>query len=204
MPWKEASFWIGLTVFGTGLYFIIDCVKEKSSRGMLWLASIVSFLGAGTFAYSMYAYYFPAPKLPVWAFLLVLTWGLIAWDVYHRRTVEPSRRGRLKAFAKPEWELVHGVTFRNETVELDGKRFSHCQFINTKLFFRGTGPCEVLECQVGGSIVLATEDVMAQHYMYLAEKLCNGPGIAKVSMALVDNKGQVKELVDRKPPEGKA
>lgn len=78
MPFKEAVFWVGLTVFGTGSYFVVDPTK----RG--WAVSMI-VLGLVAFGYSIYTYYHPnAPKLPLWAFLLLLTWVAIGFDYYDR------------------------------------------------------------------------------------------------------------------------
>jgi hypothetical protein len=89
MPWKEATFWLGLTVFGTGLYFVIEhFVSERTSKRMFWLALGVGLIGASAIGYSMYSYYVPTvAKLPVWLYLLMLTWGLIGWDYYERTHV---------------------------------------------------------------------------------------------------------------------
>lgn len=80
MPFKEALFWVGLTVFGTGLFFVVegDRVKMGWSIGI----TLLGFLALG---YSIYSYHNPTtPKIPVWAYLLLLTWVFIGFDYYDR------------------------------------------------------------------------------------------------------------------------
>jgi hypothetical protein len=109
MPWREATFWIGLTVFGTGLSFVIDhFTAQRASTRMLWLASAISLAGLSAVGYSMYSYNVPTvPKLPVWLYLLILTWGLIGWDYYDRRhVVENPAAKALLEIAKEDAEKI--------------------------------------------------------------------------------------------------
>jgi hypothetical protein len=131
MPWKEATFWIGLTVFGTGLYFIIEpYVSERMSKRTFWLALVVCLSGASAVAYSMYAYYVPTvPTPPVWLYLLILTWGLIGWDVYERHTksdkdqVDPlSLQQRTFALAQRLRQFVQKHGPRPTLMKADGER----------------------------------------------------------------------------------
>jgi hypothetical protein len=82
MPFDEATFWIGLTVAGTGLYFLID---GETKRRLLSL--VLTAFGLLAVVYSVYVYYHPDRSIrpPVWVWLLVLTWLVIAADVYDRR-----------------------------------------------------------------------------------------------------------------------
>ena len=85
MPWKEATFWIGITVFGTGLYFLVDYFEDRASKVILWMAGVLCLIGATAVGYSIYAYYVPSiPKPPFWVGMLILTWALIGFDLYQR------------------------------------------------------------------------------------------------------------------------
>jgi hypothetical protein len=48
-------------------------------------------------------------------------------------------------FRKPQWEVMNGHTFKNTTVELDGKSFQNCTFENVSWMFRGRAPVEICE-----------------------------------------------------------
>lgn len=86
MPFNEALFWVGLTVFGTGLYFVI----EKASQGIRWLAGFVTLCGLIATGYAIYAHSHPnLPMPPLWVYLLVLTWVLVGADIYSRRPQSP-------------------------------------------------------------------------------------------------------------------
>jgi hypothetical protein len=84
MPFKEALFWIGLTVFGTGLYFIFEGDQQKL---ILSLAMIV--VGGFVAGYSIYAYHHPDKQLPIWVYLLLLTWVALSFDFYDRHYSTP-------------------------------------------------------------------------------------------------------------------
>src|SRR5579864_222630 len=86
MPLKEAMFWFGLTVFGTGLYFFIQAfVERKDLDHKIWMG-VITLLGAGAAGYSVYRYYYPeALNVPVWVGFLILTWLAIAYDIRDRR-----------------------------------------------------------------------------------------------------------------------
>jgi hypothetical protein len=90
MPFKEALFWVGLTVFGTGLYFLID--RTEHNRWSAWSATLI---GTGAVAYSIYVQYHEnALGLPVWFYLQCVTWLLIGLDVYGRHFRRPAAQGK--------------------------------------------------------------------------------------------------------------
>jgi hypothetical protein len=81
MPIKEALFWFGITVFGTGLFFWVEGDKQMT------VAVILTLLGLAAVAYSVYSHYSPGvPKAPLWIALLLLTWAAIAYDYYDRNS----------------------------------------------------------------------------------------------------------------------
>jgi hypothetical protein len=92
MPWKEATFWVGITVFGTGLYFVVDHFKERTSKAILLMAGALCLIGAAAVGYSIYAYYVPAvPQPPSWVGMLLLTWAFVGFDLYSK--ARDKRRG---------------------------------------------------------------------------------------------------------------
>jgi hypothetical protein len=186
MTFTDAVFWVGLTAFGTGLYFLIDGTKHNR-----WAAWIATTLGVGAMAYSIYAHsHGDTLGLPIWFYLLCVTWLLIALDVYDRRIRTPIRTDSwVEAFRNPRWETITTSTFQNEAVDVDGKRFVDCKFHNAKLVFHGCAPTEFLgNTSLDGTIELTTDDPATRHYLTLEAKLAKIPG-AQLERSAVDEKG---------------
>lgn len=87
MAFNEATFWVGLTVFGSGIYFLI---ANKMPHWRAWLATL---LGIAAMGYSVWEHSHSSASmgLPLWFYLLVFTWVLLGLDVYdrhHGRTMD--------------------------------------------------------------------------------------------------------------------
>lgn len=197
MPIKEALFWIGLTVFGTGLYFMID--KAKHLR---WLAIIVTVAGAAALGYSIYAHYSPdAPKLPVWLYLLSLTWLLVGADIYFRRRDTQATRKTgadwREAFRDPRFSLVNDHKYENDSIQVDGKSFRRCSFKNVTFNFQGNAPFEFVEETHldAGSVRFVTDNPAIILYNEMTRKFeaiaseAIAAGRAKVETGALDAKG---------------
>jgi hypothetical protein len=135
MPIKEATFWVGLTVFGTGLFFWV----EGGDR--LLYAIALTLIGIAAAAYSVVAHHYPQmPKIRVSIVLLLLTWVAVGYDVYDRH------HPRFGYDANRAWDdaqplvRVYNAHFANETVYVDGKNFIDPVFDGVTLIFNGTGP----------------------------------------------------------------
>jgi hypothetical protein len=187
MPFNEALFWIGLTVFGTGFYFLID--RTQYNR---WLSWVVALSGACAVVYSIYVHsHHDALGLPLWFYLLCLTWVLVGLDIYARRSRIPIRGDELsaEAFRNPKWDTVTSHNFENEAVGVDGKRFVDCRFRNAKLVFHGKAPTEFLgNTKLGGTIELTTDHAATMHYLAIETKLNSLPG-GEATRSAVDAKG---------------
>jgi hypothetical protein len=81
MPLKEALFWVGITVFGTGLFFLVEGGKNMP------FAIGLTVLGALVIVYSVVAHHKPGvlPRVPVWL-PLILTWVVFGYDIYDRHS----------------------------------------------------------------------------------------------------------------------
>jgi hypothetical protein len=182
MGFTDATFWVGLTVFGTGLYFLV----EKASKRVVWLAYVVAFSGALAVVYAITAHYTTTlPKVPVWLGLLAATWLLIGVDYYDRRI---GAGMSTEQFDTPKWELVSGLTFRDTLVKVDSKRFYNCTFYNITFEFAGTGPTEMIGCQTNGRLSVETTHPVARAYSHLGELLTSFPG-GKVQFSSYDKDG---------------
>jgi len=90
MPLREALFWVGLTVFGTGLYFVVaDETKTAWSISMV----VLGLLGVG---YAIYSHHHPAlPKIPTWAYFFLLTCLALGFAYYDSNRQAPPTVGQL-------------------------------------------------------------------------------------------------------------
>ena len=50
-------------------------------------------------------------------------------------------------------QKIQGTTFRNETVELDGKEFDSCTFENCQFIYRATDAVRLANCSFVGFII---------------------------------------------------
>jgi len=80
MPFKEATFWYGTLLFGTGLYFWTVGGDDMTAGIVLTLT------GLAMSVYAVVAHHQPKlPKLRFWVASLLLTWGALGYDIYDRR-----------------------------------------------------------------------------------------------------------------------
>lgn len=87
MPVTDAVFWIGLTIMGTALYFIFDEVGKRKRIALFVTLVFALIIGGLAIAYAEYGYFHPKEEIraPLWAWLLLMTWGVVAYAIYDRR-----------------------------------------------------------------------------------------------------------------------
>jgi hypothetical protein len=101
------------------------------------------------------------------ASVLLLPLGFLLWRLF--KPVSKSK-SRLEAFRNPQWQTVTSRVFKNETVDIDGKRFWGCTFHNVTLRFNGTGLVEFMAgCSFAPNLILATDCPEAMEYAKLIE-----------------------------------
>jgi hypothetical protein len=164
MPFKEALFWVGLTVLGTGLFFIVEGGSQQMP-----LAIAFTVVGVAAVAYSVYAHDNPDKKLrpPVWMALLLCTWLLVGYDIYDRNTSD-AYHWKMR---QDQERAVYGKSYRNESVQIDGKKFDHCNFENVTFIYAGVAPTDLVECHFTGTTYLKTSSDALKGYMVLQEQL---------------------------------
>jgi hypothetical protein len=96
-------------------------------------------------------------------------------------------------------QLVYGQSFRNESVEIDGKKFDHCKFENVTIVFHALAPADFLECQWTGAIYLKTDNDGAKGFMMLMEQMRHTPGLSMFKVGSVDNKGNIMPIAPGVP-----
>lgn len=190
MHFNEALFWTALTAFGTGLYFIMEASRK-------WIAWGVMILGAGGMVYSVYRnYHTDALGLPIWFYLLAVTWILLGSDVYDRKWGRKSKSAKSSAewrqgFSRPRFEIIDDHRFENEEIVVDNKSFRRCSFKNVKLLFHGQAPFEFVEGTTidPGSVFLNTDDPAVMAFNFMQIQFASLPG-AKIQPGALDSRGK--------------
>ena len=193
MPFDEALFWFGLTAFGTGLYFLFELeptVKRLYSIGM----TVGGLLAC---AYAEYRHYHPElPAVRLWVILLALTWALLGYVVYTRRSRPRPKATETEGdwrtgFSDPRFELVNDHKFENEEIVVDNKSFRRCSFKNVKLLFHGNAPFEFVEGTTidSGSVIFATDDPAILTFNVIQRKFASIPG-AEIQHGALNSKGK--------------
>jgi hypothetical protein len=93
----------------------------------------------------------------------------------------------------PHFKTVRDHKFKNETVELDGKRFEDCEFVNSTIVFHGHAPTEIIDPKFLGSLQIETDDPAINNYITLSEIIRNMPTVAKFDCTRVDEHGHTKQ-----------
>src|ERR1039458_9215339 len=190
MHFNEALFWTALTAFGTGLYFVMEASKK-------WIAWGVMVLGAGGMVYSVYRNYrTDSLGLPIWIYLLAVTWILVGSDVYDRKLGRKSKREKSSVewrqrFSQPRFEIIDDHRFENEEIVVDNKSFRRCSFKNVKLLFHGQAPFEFVEGTTvdRGTVFFQTDDPAVMAFNFMQTQFSSLPG-AKVEPGALDSKGR--------------
>ncbi len=190
MHFNEALFWTALTAFGTGLYFIMEASRK-------WIAWGVMILGAGGMVYSVYRnYHTDSLGLPIWFYLLAVTWILLGSDVYDRNWGRQSKSAKNSAewrqgFSRPRFEIIGDHRFENEEIVVDNKSFRRCSFKNVKLLFHGQAPFEFVEGTTidPGTVFFNTDDPAVMVFNFMQTQFASLPG-ARVQPGALDSTGK--------------
>lgn len=89
-------------------------------------------------------------KLGIMLILVALSLAMSGYDLYHQPRIPTSEEWVNEEKSLP---VVSNRVFQNETVELDGKRFEGCKFLNVTFVIRGLKPY-ILENDVIGPPVV--------------------------------------------------
>ena len=68
------------------------------------------------------------------------------------------------AWNLPHQETVYSKSYINETVQLDGKVFDHCNFENVKLLYHGLGPVSFIQATMKGQIWIGSDNIAIQNF----------------------------------------
>jgi len=101
------------------------------------------------------------------ALIMIFTWVAIALDYHDRHSYLPVH---FKMKSDQE-QVVYAKSYRNESLEIDGKKFDHCKFDNVTFMYRGLAPVDFVTCDFTGNIYLRTNNDAAKAVMMLAQQL---------------------------------
>lgn len=102
-----------------------------------------------------------------------------------------------KPFISTE-ELVSNKTFTNEVVEMDGKKFKDCRFVNVTLNFKGIGTTTLINSHFVGFTQLITNNWAVKAYTGLMEEFKKHPGVTNIIVGERDENGAVHVLSNTK------
>jgi hypothetical protein len=142
---RDWGFWEWLayaTIFVGALVLAADTGAKLSPE----LQEYLGFMRAAAWGF--------APLILLIAGAIILIARNYGWVGSSRRTqhtlANPSTH-----FPTPNWheplEPVVNKEFRNETVELDGKNFVDCRFVNVTFRYNGTMPTQFSNCTMPGA-----------------------------------------------------
>ncbi len=123
----------------------------------------------------------------------ILGYAALVWFVFRPKVGREIKRGASFYEDDPHYTTVRNHTFRNETVELDGKRFENCAFENATILFHGRAPTEMIDPTFTGSLQITTDDPAIKNFMGLSELLRSAPHVAKFDCVVVDEQGHEKQ-----------
>lgn len=127
--------------------------------------------------------------------LLLLLLLLLSRDKRVPTTTQIQHQSNDRPFDNPQWQVVNGIQFKNQTVKVDNKRFYNCTFDNVTMEYDGEGPFEMIHCQSNGQIVVETSNPVARGYAYLVELLQSFSGEIKHSS--LDKDGHLRPTTSR-------
>jgi len=90
-------------------------------------------------------------------------------------------------------ETVYGHTYRNETVDIDGKNFDHCKFDNVTLRYHGAAPMKFASSDFTGKLFLVTDNDAAAAYAQLTETFRRS-GVTFGSPSTMDSNGNITPI----------
>lgn len=98
-----------------------------------------------------------------------------------------NRTPQFKRLPQDELVLVEGKTFVNEVIDVDGKLFDHCQFVNIRFNVAGKHNTAFTNDNFYGTIVLHTDSSAAAAFV---------DGIAAFGLFNGSSSGQIRWVVD--------
>src|SRR5262249_274136 len=112
---------------------------------------------------------------------IALSLALSLYGFYRTRNLVPAFN------PEAQLEVVYNKVFMNETVEMDGKQFNHCRFVNVKYEYRGLKPFWLEHCVFSGDRVIGLGNNEALTCLVALQKGLGAPDMHFVDPILEEN-----------------
>ena len=127
-------------------------------------------------------------KLVTGIILFFLSMGFSIFGLYR------CRQSRLSVSEYPvqtPLEVIVGKKYINESLEVDGKRFEHCDFTNVTFMYHGLAEYSIVEDSFHGSLQLITDNISIEAFETLQQNLQKSPGVIRGFTGLMDKSGNI-------------
>jgi hypothetical protein len=114
-------------------------------------------------------------KLSIGIFILLVSWSMTGVAFY--RSYSPN----YEVWQSPKQETVYAQTYLNQTVEVDGKVFDHCHFMNTKLLFHGRGPASFVQSDFSGVTYVGSDNIAIRNFEAMNTAIGKAPGTNRLN-----------------------
>jgi hypothetical protein len=102
-----------------------------------------------------------------------------------------------------DMEVIYGKTYRNEKVEMDGKKFDHCTFENVTFVYHALAPTGFNQSNFEGSeFYLETDNDAAKGMLILEQIFESMPGHKMFYQGGIDPNGNLAPLPPAFSPQG--
>jgi hypothetical protein len=90
----------------------------------------------------------PTTRRPyeVMGLLLVLTWAGVGFDYVDRHFGSQASRLSFDAWDHYAFKQIRGETFKDMTLQIDGREYIDCYFENVSFFYQGNAPVRFTNC----------------------------------------------------------
>jgi hypothetical protein len=162
-----------------------------------WIAVILMLFGLGLAIIS--GWFFLSANYPkrfeelkrVWFLIPIGIAGglIIAWFAF--KLYPESKMHDYRTWPSNVNETISRKTYRNESVEIDGKTFDHCHFSNVTFVYHGTAGSTFLESEFLGKNYIKTDNQAAVGLQKFIMFLKNRPGVKAIEIGELDSTGKV-------------
>lgn len=94
----------------------------------------------------------------------------------------------------PATEVIHGHSYENQIIDIDGKHFIECTFTNVRWRFNGNARADFTNVHPHGKNLLVTTSPAISFYTQMAESLKLADFVDHVDTVLVQEDGSLKPI----------
>lgn len=110
--------------------------------------------------------------------LLLLIVGSLAMSAFGWYN---SAHPDVNAWRSSKQETIYARSYRNETVEIDGKIFDRCHFENVKLLYHGLRPVTFNQSDFKGELYFGSDNIAINQFMILKSAFDQLKGLIRLN-----------------------